>query len=118
MAYSTFDVLHAMEADSGVRTAELRVDGGATANDWLMRFQADVLGVPVRRAPLLETTSFGAAGLAGLAAGVWPDAASFVGALGEPSVFEPTMDEATRGPLMQGWRRALAAARGWAAAGG
>lgn len=117
MAYGTVDVLHAMEADSGVAATELRVDGGATANDWLMKFQADVLGLPVRRPPLLETTAFGAAGLAGLEAGVWPDGASFVAALGDATVFEPSMQEGRRNELLGGWRRALAAATGWAAAG-
>jgi glycerol kinase len=115
MAYATADVLHAMETDSGVRATELRVDGGATANDWLMEFQAGVLDLPVRRPALLETTAFGAAGLAGLAAGVWKDADRFVAALGEPTTFEPTLGGGERAELIEGWRRAVGAARGWAA---
>jgi glycerol kinase len=115
MAYSTADVLHAMEADSGTRATELRVDGGAAGNDWLMTFQAGILGLPVRRPALLETTAFGAAGLAGLAAGVWPDGREFVAALGEAAVFEPDLDAAERDRLLEGWRRAVRAARGWAA---
>jgi glycerol kinase len=115
MAYGTVDVLHAMEADSGVVASELRVDGGATANDWLMRFQAGVLGIPVRRPPLLETTAFGAAGLAGLASGVWSNGADFVASLGEPSRFEPTMEADERDRLLDGWRRAVHAATAWAA---
>jgi glycerol kinase len=114
MAYSTADVLHAMEADSGIRATELRVDGGAAANDWLMTFQAGILGLPVRRPALLETTAFGAAGLAGLAAGLWPDGRDFVAALGEPSEFRSSIDKPERERLLEGWRRAVRALRGWA----
>src|SRR5690606_17280565 len=71
MAYATRDVVDAMEADSGVAARELAVDGGVAQNDWLMQFLADVLGVPVRRPDVVETTALGAAGLAGLALGVW-----------------------------------------------
>ncbi len=116
MAYATADVLHAMEADSGVPATELRVDGGATANDWLMEFQSGVLGIPVRRPPLVETTAFGAAGLAGLTAGLWSRGEDFVRALGEPTVFEPDLGAGERDRLLDGWRRAVAAARSWAAA--
>jgi glycerol kinase len=115
MTYATVDVLHAMEADSGVEARELRVDGGATANDWLMTFQAGVLGIPVRRPPLLETTALGAAGLAGLAAGVWGSGDDFLAAQGEPSFFSPDMDESERAPLLEGWRRAVRATLSWAA---
>jgi glycerol kinase len=104
-----------MEADSGVEARELRVDGGATANDWLMTFQAGVLGIPVRRPPLLETTALGAAGLAGLAAGVWGSGDDFLAAQGEPSFFSPDMDESERAPLLEGWRRAVRATLSWAA---
>ena len=79
MAYGTAEVLAAMEADSGVETTELRVDGGAALNDWLMQLQADVLDIPVRRPALVETTALGAAGLAGIATGVWQSAADFLG---------------------------------------
>jgi hypothetical protein len=72
MAYGTADVLEAMRGASGAPLDVLRVDGGATFNDWLMQFQADVLGVPVERPDVIETTAMGAAGLAGIAAGVWP----------------------------------------------
>jgi glycerol kinase len=77
MAYSTLDVVEAMRRDTGVALRGLKVDGGAAANDWLMEFQAAVLGVPVHRPDVVETTALGAAGLAGLATGVWPDAAAF-----------------------------------------
>jgi glycerol kinase len=114
MAYSTFEVLGAMEADSGVPAQELRVDGGAAMNDWLMEFQADVLGIPVRRPAMVETTALGAAGLAGLATGVWEDGTEFLGALGEASVFSPRLSKADREPLLAGWRRAVGSARAWA----
>ncbi len=113
MAYSTRDVLEAMEADSGVEAVELAVDGGAALNDWLMQFQADVIARPVRRPAMVETTALGAAGLAGLAAGIWFDAEAFRGALPEPTVFRPAMESATLDTLLLGWRRAIAAARAW-----
>ena len=78
MAFGTADVLHGMRAASGVPFETLRVDGGASANGWLMQFQADVLGVPVERPDMVETTALGAAGLAGIAAGVWKDADAFL----------------------------------------
>ena len=114
MAFSTRDVLLAMEKDSGVKTAELAVDGGAAANDWMMRFQADVLAVPVRRPRNLETTALGAAGLAGLATGVWKDVDAFLSSRGEPDRFEPEMEPAERGRLVRGWERAVATALFWA----
>lgn len=115
MAYSTLDVAAAMEGDAGVSLPELRVDGGATANDWLMQFQADVLGTPVRRPAMVEMTARGAAGLAGLATGVWATPEDFHAARPEESVFTPAVDEAARAALLAGWRRALSAARAWAA---
>ena len=113
MAYSTREVLDAMVADSGVAATELRVDGGAAANDWLMRFQAGMLGVPVLRPPLVETTALGAAALAGLAAGVWSDAETFRSSLGAPTTFEPELDASDRSAWMAGWTRAVHAARAW-----
>lgn len=113
MAYQTADVLDAMERDAGIALSELRVDGGAAANDWLMRFQAGLLGVPVRRPALVETTAFGAAGLAGLAAGVWPSAADFLQAREAPDVFRPEMGEGDRRALSAGWQRAVSAALHW-----
>jgi glycerol kinase len=115
MAYSTRDVLVAMEKDSGVPARELAVDGGAAANDWMMQFQADILGVPVRRPRNLETTALGAAGLAGLATGVWPDADAFLGARPDPDHFEPGMDPETRNRLVEGWDRAVDSTLHWAA---
>ena len=113
MAYSTADVLRAMESDSGVATQELRVDGGAAMNDWLMEFQAGILGLPVRRPALVETTALGAAGLAGLATGVWANGSEFLAAQGEASLFSPGLSSGERASGLAGWRRALAAATAW-----
>jgi len=117
MAYSTFDVLEAMEADSGVAARELAIDGGASANDWLAGFQADIVNLPVRRPKMVETTALGAAGLAGIAAGVWKDADAFLHARPEPDRFEPGPRAAEREALIAGWRRAVEAALTWARAG-
>lgn len=115
MAYATHDVAEAMEGDAGVRLPELRVDGGATANDWLMQFQADVLGLPVRRPAMVEMTARGAAGLAGLATGFWKTPEEFHAARPGETVFEPRSGAGEREALLAGWRRALAGARAWAA---
>ena len=114
MAYGTAEVIEAMEADSGVRTEELRVDGGAALNDWLMEFQAGVLGVVVRRPQSVETTALGAAALAGVHTGMWPSAEAYVEALGPPQLFEPRMSDHERDELRRGWSRAVAATRSWA----
>ncbi len=116
MAYSTRDVLLAMEKDSGVDARELAVDGGAAENDWMMQFQADILGVPVRRPQNLETTALGAAGLAGLATGVWATADHFLGARPEPDHFGPAMSVEVRDRLLEGWQRAVDTALHWARA--
>ena len=114
MAYGTAEVLEAMEADSGVATEELRVDGGAALNDWLMGFQADVVGVPVRRPANVETTALGAAGLAGIRSGVWSSAEDFLDQQGEASRFEPSVSDIERQALLAGWHRAVRAAVAWA----
>jgi glycerol kinase len=116
MAYGTHDVLAAMVADSGVNATELAVDGGASQNDWLMQFQADLLNLPVRRPANIESTAFGAAGLAGIGVGLWKDAAQFLSARGEPTRFEPDMTPEQRTVLLQGWERAVKAALAWASA--
>ncbi|HVG45966.1 MAG TPA: FGGY-family carbohydrate kinase, partial [Longimicrobium sp.] len=117
MAFSTRDVAEAMEGDAGVRLPELRVDGGAAANDWLMQFQADVLGVPVRRPALVEMTARGAAGLAGLATGFWATPEEFAAARPDEAVFTPGVDDAARADALAGWRRAVDAASAWAKGG-
>lgn len=114
MAYGTTEVLDAMEADSGVQTHELRVDGGAAMNDWLMRFQADVIDTPVRRPPNVETTALGAAGLAGIRAGVWQSAEDFMRSQDGATRFEPSMGEEERSTRLAAWQRAVQAAIGLA----
>ena len=114
MAYGTAEVLDAMEADSDVETTELRVDGGAALNDWLMGFQAGLVGVPVCRPALVETTALGAAGLAGISTGVWATADDFLAAQGEASHFQPTGDTDVTDRLRAGWGRAVRAAVSWA----
>ena len=96
------------------RSRELRVDGGATANNWMMQFQADVLGVPVRRPAMVEMTARGAAGLAGLATGFWASPEEFHAARPDETVFQPAAGDCGRAALLAGWRRALAATRAWA----
>jgi glycerol kinase len=117
MAYSTVDVAEAMAADAGVALPDLRVDGGAAENDWLMQFQADVLGLPVRRPAMLEMTARGAAGLAGLATGFWKTPEDFRGAHPADTVFHPAAEAAERERLLGGWRRAVGAVRAWASDG-
>jgi glycerol kinase len=114
MAYGTHDVLRAMEADAGVHASSLAADGGASANDWLMQFQADILGVPVRRSGFVETTALGAALLAGLATGITPDAVGFLAAQAAPTHFAVGPMNAQRDRLLHGWRCAVGAARAWA----
>ncbi len=115
MAYRSAEVLEAMQADAGVELAELRVDGGASANDWLMRFQAEVLNRPVRRPGMVETTALGAAGLAGIRLGVWSDAGAFLAAAGEADRFEPGDRELAASVDRTAWNRAVEATRTWAA---
>jgi glycerol kinase len=113
MAYGTADVLGRMRDASGAAFDRLRVDGGATANDWLMQFQADVLGVPVERPDMIETTALGAAGLAGLAAGVWANAEQFVGTR-RFDRFDPAMSREVAERHLMGWQRAVRATLAWA----
>ncbi len=118
MAYGTEEVLRAQEADSGVRAPELRVDGGAADNDWLMQFQADLLGIPVQRPAVVETTALGAAGLAGLQVGLWQSPQDFLQAQGEARVFNPQSEVDHRERLRVGWKRAVEAARSFRAESG
>jgi glycerol kinase len=117
IAYQTRDVVECVRADTGLPLEALRVDGGACRNDFLMQFQADVLGLPVRRPPMLEVTALGAAALAGLAVGFWRDEAELERAgAAEARLFEPRLEEATREALYAGWKRAVERSRGWAPA--
>jgi len=113
MAYGTADVLEAMRGASGAPLDVLRVDGGAAQNNWLMQFQSDVLGVPVERPDMVETTALGAAGLAGLAVGVWTDAESFHRSRTFER-FEPAAGANVAREGLRGWRRAVRAAVSWA----
>lgn len=112
IAYQTRELVDAMEADSGEELAELRVDGGAAANDFLMQFQADILGKPVVRPSNVETTALGAAFLAGLAAGVWKNLEEIESFWGVDKRFEPKMAESRRDKLYAGWKHAVARALG------
>ncbi len=108
VAFQNVDLLKAMEADLGHELSELRIDGGMIGNDFLCQFQADVLGRPVCRPSQRESTALGAALLAGLGIGVWPDLNALAGLWREESRFEPTIDTAQRAERMRGWRAAVA----------
>ncbi len=112
IAYQTRDVVECVHADSGLALEALRVDGGASRNDFLMQFQADLLGAPVERPALLETTAKGAAALAGLGVGFWSDPAE-VESSGQITVFEPALGEERREALYAGWKRAVERSREW-----
>jgi glycerol kinase len=113
MAYQTREVLEAMQADSGVKLSELKVDGGAVVNNDLMQFQADILGVPVERPQVAETTALGAAYLAGLAVGFWKDTADVATNWALDRRFEPQMDADKREKLFKGWKKAVQRALDW-----
>jgi glycerol kinase len=108
IAYQTRELVEAMEADAGSPLTELRVDGGAAANDFLMQFQADMLGRPVVRPANVETTALGAAFLAGLAAGVWSGTEEIESFWKVDRRFEPRMEASRREELFAGWKRAVA----------
>jgi glycerol kinase len=114
IAYQSLDVLKAMEADSGMRIGELRVDGGACANNLLMQFQADILGVDVARPRIAETTALGAAYLAGLAVGYWKDVDELKAQWQLERRFSPSMPQPEIASCLAGWQRAVNAAKAWA----
>ena len=113
IAYSTGDVVKAVREYAGLTVDTLRVDGGASANDWLMQRQADVLGCEVFRPDMLETTALGAAGLAGLSSGVWSTPEEFIGAR-DFTKFSPGRDPSAVLADYSGWQRAMRAALTWA----
>jgi glycerol kinase len=115
IAYQTRDVLRCFESDTGLVARDLQVDGGAAANDFLMQFQADILGIPVRRPQVLETTALGAAYLAGLAVGFWSDQKQIAANWNEGRRFEPGLAKEVRDELYAGWLRAVERSRGWTA---
>lgn len=108
IAYQTRELIDAMQADAGDPITELRVDGGAAANNFLMQFQADILGCPIVRPADIETTALGAAYLAGLATGFWTSVGEVENFWRAERRFEPAMDEAARDRLFSGWKDAVA----------
>lgn len=114
LAYQVNDVLAAMEADSGIRLAALKVDGGASANDFLMQSQADIIDAPVNRPRCVETTAMGAAYLAGLAVGYWASKEDVVKNWAIDKIFEPSLEETERRNKVKGWNKAVKYAYGWA----
>ncbi len=114
IAYQTFDVLKAMEADAGINIAELRVDGGATVNNQLMQFQSDILNCKVVRPVITETTALGAAYLAGLAVGYWKNIAEIQEQWQAEKTFAPALNDEKRKELVKGWQRAVKASITWA----
>ncbi len=114
LAYQTYDVLKAMERDADVTLSDLKVDGGACANDFLMQFQADILDRTVIRPACIETTALGAAYLGGLAVGFWKDRDEVRSKWNSSRLFDPAMDRAKREKLLKGWHKAVELSRGWA----
>jgi glycerol kinase len=113
IAFQNLDVLASMQKDAGITLTELRVDGGAAANNLLMQFQADILGVPVVRPKVLETTALGAGYLAGLAVGYWNDAADVAANWRVDRVFEPAMARDRALELAAGWNKAVERTKAW-----
>ena len=114
LAYQSYDVLKAMEQDSGITLSSLNVDGGACANNFLMQFQSDIIDVPVFRPQCVETTAAGAAYLAGLAVGYWKDREDVSRNRSIDRTFHPSMDSDTRNVLLRGWHAAVELSIGWA----
>jgi glycerol kinase len=113
VAYQTRDVLDLMQRESGIAVKQLRVDGGMVRNDFLMQFQADILGVAVQRPKVTETTALGAAYLAGLAIGFWRDQDEIAANWAVDRTYEPRMPDDERERLYAGWQRAVVRARRW-----
>lgn len=114
LAYQTYDVLRAMEADCGIQISGLKVDGGASQNNFLMQDQADIINAPVERPSCVESTAMGAAYLAGLAVGYWSDKEDVVKNRGVDRVFQPRMDPEIRKKKIAGWEKAVRYSFGWA----
>ena len=114
LAYQVNDVLQAMRADSGIQLAALKVDGGASANDFLMQTQADIIDAPVNRPKCVETTAMGAAYLAGLAVGYWSSKEEVLQNWAIDQTFKPEITEEERNKRIRGWEKAVKYAYGWA----
>jgi glycerol kinase len=113
IAFQVADVLDAMQRDTGISLPELRVDGGAAANHTLLQFQADILGIPVVRPAVMETTALGVAYMAGIAVGFWRDAVAIAAMPLEEKRFEPRMPRSQAEALRGRWNQALSRAKGW-----
>jgi glycerol kinase len=113
MAYQTRDVLELMQQEAGLHLSTLKVDGGAAANNALLQFQADLLGVPVRRPQVAETTALGAAYLAGLAVGYWAGPEDVTRNWALDREFTPAMDAAVRDRHYRGWQKAVQRSLAW-----
>lgn len=114
IAYQSWDLVRAMEQDTGLPLAELRVDGGASRDRFLMQFQADILDKPVRRPMIRETTALGAAYLAGLAVGVWDSLDEIRAQWTLDRLYQPQMEEPVRRSLLAGWHKAVGRSLNWA----
>ena len=114
IAYQVHDVLDAMRADSGISLSELKVDGGASANNFLMQSQADIINAPVNRPKCVETTAMGAAYLAGLAVGYWKDQNEIRKNWAIDRTFTPAITEEERAKKLKGWNKAVKYALHWA----
>ena len=114
IAYQVADVLHAMEEDAGVPLCSLKVDGGASANDFLLQFQSDIIGCQVQRPACVETTALGAAYLAGLGVGFWESRRDVAASWQMDKAFSPCMGEERRQKLLAGWRKAVERSFAWA----
>jgi glycerol kinase len=114
IAFQVADVLDAMQLDAGTPLPELHVDGGAAVNETLLRFQADILGIPVVRPAVMETTALGAAYMAGIATGFWRDAGEIASMPLEEKRYEPRMSRAQTDALRGRWKEALSRSKRWA----
>ncbi len=114
IAYQVMDLLHAMENDLGIKLKEMKVDGGASRDKFLMQFQSDICGISLVRPLVKETTALGAAQLAGITVGFWKDQNEVKKLWQKQAVFETMMDEKKREELIDGWHKAVGRSRGWA----
>jgi glycerol kinase len=114
IAYQVYDLVEAMEKDTGIALSTLNADGGASRDRFLMQFQSDILAKPVRRPAIRETTALGAAYLAGLAVGVWRDQDEIRALCTPDQEYEPDMEEARRQTLLRGWHKAVGRSLNWA----
>ncbi|MBU4511402.1 glycerol kinase, partial [bacterium] len=113
IAYQSRDVLEVIQKDSGINLKKLKVDGGAVRDNFLMQFQSDILGVPVVRPQVAETTALGAAYLSGLAVGYWKDKTEIASKWKVDKEFSPNMDEKTKEKLYKGWKKAVSRSLNW-----